>query len=138
MWKQLISENKMLFLERPYSLFLVKLVIFMKNALQKLLNFVLHCDTSVIMKRNSLQNAMCLEHWPSMLILNMSGITLCQENSTYILTHKLTCRQILKHILTLIKYFGPCLTQQKPHPSLKISFTKTMVHGKSIFILCLV
>jgi len=37
----------MLFLEKPYFLLLVKLLVFMKNALQHLLNFV-HKDSYVI------------------------------------------------------------------------------------------
>jgi hypothetical protein len=37
LWEELIFENKMLFLENPYCLVLVKLVIFMKHTLQQLL-----------------------------------------------------------------------------------------------------
>jgi hypothetical protein len=41
------NENKMLILKKPYCVLLVKLVIFMKNVLQHLLNFV-HKHANVI------------------------------------------------------------------------------------------
>ena len=77
-----------------------------------------------------------MENRLSMQILYMSGITLCQRTAFNSDPLDSLHTNLGEKILTIIKCFGPFLTQHIPHPSLKtVSFPKTLTYGSIIFVL---